>query len=126
MPTLPRHDVHCSRSVCRSWIIHFRACMPERRGRCIMNRLTDRRVQDLLAFIEARAHEDRERTCRSCPNNADLPHVGDMAWHWLEKIRRGGVLTGTRVRHLVWIAGLHRDHDEYRREWEELLRGPVS
>lgn len=87
-----------------------------------MNRLTDRRVQELLTFIEARAQEDQERSCLSCPNNADLPHVGEMARHWLEKIRRGGdAVTHTRVRHLVWIASLHRDHDDYRSEWEELL-----
>ena len=81
-----------------------------------MNPHPERTIQDLLAFVEARAVEDRARTCTICPNDHHLPEVGRLAQDWLRRLR-GSTPTSRRLAHTAWIAGIHQAHPDYRSAW---------
>ena len=80
---------------------------------------TDHNIQDLLDFIESRARDDIRGTCQLCPQDAHLIDVGIMASDWVDRVRPVAPTDRQRA-YSAWIAGIHRDHDDYHGSWDEL------
>ena len=79
----------------------------------------DQNFQDLLDFVESRARDDIRGTCQFCPQDAHLIDVGTMASDWVDRVRPV-VPTDRQLAWSAWIAGIHRDHDDYRASWDDL------